>query len=342
MAFPQVDSVGVFNTNGASANVTGQNFQTPALTDVLIDGVSLNPSDWVVQSDTDLLIDPVPIYSVGLHTLRLENADGWWEEPITYSSYPSEFNQVIPNTGDTGDTVDAYFRGFTGTTGVKFDTTDATSFVVIDDERIQAVVPTHAAGTMNVVVEAPGGDVTFINAFTHAGSGGGGGDPHFVGFDGVPFDFQGTESEQAVWYVLYQDPNTTIRASFKRPEDVFMSFVNEIRIHYSHAGMKKEAQVDVDGAAGFLVVDTDPDVVLRGSLPNAIASAWTETVESQLLTLRTDSVAISVSRGLHQDKYKYLNFNLKLLHYHKEATGILGQTLHKDRRPLESFAIGLT
>jgi len=49
------------------------------------------------------------------------------------------------------------FEGVTGATGVKFGGTNATSYTVIDDSHINAIMPAGSAGSAPVVVTSPGG-----------------------------------------------------------------------------------------------------------------------------------------------------------------------------------------
>lgn len=56
---------------------------------------------------------------------------------------------------------------FTGSTAVTFGGTAATSFTVVDFDRIYAVVPAHAAGAVNVVVTNGSGPGTGTNVFTY-------------------------------------------------------------------------------------------------------------------------------------------------------------------------------
>lgn len=74
---------------------------------------------------------------------------------------------ATPSGAATGAQVSIYGSGFTGTvatTGVKFGATNATSWVVVSDGVIVAVMPTGTAGAANIVVTNAAGA---SSAFTY-------------------------------------------------------------------------------------------------------------------------------------------------------------------------------
>ncbi len=79
---------------------------------------------------------------------------------------------VTPAAGTAagGAAVTISGSGFTGTTSVKFGTTPATNFTVVDDTTITAVDPAHAVGTVDVTVTTAGGTTSASPAdlFTYA------------------------------------------------------------------------------------------------------------------------------------------------------------------------------
>lgn len=79
-------------------------------------------------------------------TATLVKFRGWITNPVISGNKP-QIDNVDPDTAATGATVYIEGVGFTGTTGVtgvKFGTTNATSYTVVNDGLIAAVVP---AGT---------------------------------------------------------------------------------------------------------------------------------------------------------------------------------------------------
>ncbi|MFI6588052.1 IPT/TIG domain-containing protein [Embleya sp. NPDC050493] len=88
---------------------------------------------------------------------------------ITYTYVP--FVSVLsPAQGPTpgGNTVTLGGNGFTGATAVKFGTTPATSFTVVSDVQITAVVPAGPAGPVAVTVTTAGGTSNGIT-YTYVG-----------------------------------------------------------------------------------------------------------------------------------------------------------------------------
>ena len=66
------------------------------------------------------------------------------------------FVRLLPNAGRVGATVELLGQGFQGTTSVAFDGIPATSFHVVSDAYMTAVVP-DGAKTGTVTVTTPGG-----------------------------------------------------------------------------------------------------------------------------------------------------------------------------------------
>ena len=77
---------------------------------------------------------------------------------------------ITPPSGsvDGGTAVTLRGEGFTGATSVVFDTTLAPGWTVVSDTQITVTTPAHAAGLVNVRVEAPGGSATFRDGYTFA------------------------------------------------------------------------------------------------------------------------------------------------------------------------------
>jgi hypothetical protein len=71
-----------------------------------------------------------------------------------------------PAAGGTGVTISG--SGLVGSTGVTIGGNPATGFLVNSDATITCIAPAHAAGTVNVVVQNPRGNVTTPAAFTYS------------------------------------------------------------------------------------------------------------------------------------------------------------------------------
>ena len=74
------------------------------------------------------------------------------------------FVSLVFTSGRVGKTVQILGQGFTGTTGVSFNGVVATTFTVVSDTFLTAVVPTGAT-TGSVVVTTPGGTLTSNKKF---------------------------------------------------------------------------------------------------------------------------------------------------------------------------------
>ena len=91
--------------------------------------------------------------------------------PDTVSAVPVIYS-IAPTTGPAagGTMVEISGTGFTGTvptTGVKFGGTNATSWVVINDDTIVAIAPAHVAGAVSIVVTNATGPSTTGGSFTY-------------------------------------------------------------------------------------------------------------------------------------------------------------------------------
>lgn len=75
---------------------------------------------------------------------------------------------VTPGGQGTGEGVAITGAGFTGATGVKFGTTNATSFEVINDQLVIAVLPTGSAGSAAITVTTPVGPNATAFPYTRA------------------------------------------------------------------------------------------------------------------------------------------------------------------------------
>ena len=81
-----------------------------------------------------------------------------------------EVDSITPNAGPiaggTGVTIAG--SGLVGSTGVTIGGNPATGFLVNSDAQVTCITAAHAAGTVNVVVQNPRGNVTTPAAFTYS------------------------------------------------------------------------------------------------------------------------------------------------------------------------------
>ena len=87
----------------------------------------------------------------------------------TFAPTPPAVGEVVPASGPVagGNTVEIQGSHLTGATAVTFGGTNATSFHVDQDGGITAVVPTHAAGTVDVIVTSPYGTGIGANDYAY-------------------------------------------------------------------------------------------------------------------------------------------------------------------------------
>jgi hypothetical protein len=94
-------------------------------------------------------------------SVRYLNNAGMWSAPFTdnITLNAIDVTSVAPAAGPLGggNTVTVKGDGFTGATSVKFGTTPASSFTVVNSKTITVSAPAHAAGPANVRVTRPSG-----------------------------------------------------------------------------------------------------------------------------------------------------------------------------------------
>lgn len=88
---------------------------------------------------------------------------------FTYVVPAPTVTKVTPATGITtgGTTVTITGTHLTGATAVRFGTSSATKFTLLNSTTISAVIPSHAAGTVSVSVSTAGGTATDSTSFTY-------------------------------------------------------------------------------------------------------------------------------------------------------------------------------
>ncbi|WP_197464264.1 IPT/TIG domain-containing protein [Microbacterium sp. TNHR37B] len=158
LAAPEV--TGLDPTSGPEAGgtvvtITGTGFT--GATAVTFDGTP--GTAFTVVSDTEIQVT-TPAHAPGAVDVVIEHPVGdAGAGEFTYLAAPT-VTGLDPTSGpETGGTVVTITgTGFTGATGVTFDGTPGTAFTVVSDTEIQVTTPAHAPGTVDVVVEHPGGD----------------------------------------------------------------------------------------------------------------------------------------------------------------------------------------
>src|SRR6185369_2883989 len=131
---------------------------------VEFDGVAATVQD--VFNDGTVMTVLTPAHAVGVVDVEILTVDTL-TNAYTYVSVLS----VTPSSGTIlgGTPVVIKGAGFTGATGVEFDGVAATDVVVVNDQRITAVTPAHAAGAVDVEVLV--GIGTLVGGYTYAAPG---------------------------------------------------------------------------------------------------------------------------------------------------------------------------
>ncbi len=162
-----VSTTGGTTAGGDRVTVTGTGFTSDAL--VFVD--TAKALGIQVLSDTTLQAT-VPRHPQGTVAIDVTTRGGAAPVPASYSyvAPPSEVTGVAPNLGNVGGTnaVTVTGRGFSFASAVSFGPTPATSFKVVNDTSITAVVPAGTVGAVHVkvVTAGPTGTDTAADLYT--------------------------------------------------------------------------------------------------------------------------------------------------------------------------------
>lgn len=142
-------------SGGTVVTITGEGFT--GATGVTFDGTP--GTGFSVDSDTQITVTSPP-HAAGAVDVVVQHPAGD-SDPLTFtyvqSAAATSLNPTSgPETGGTVVTISG--AGFTGATGVTFDGTPGSSFSVDSDTQITVTSPAHDPGTVDVVVQHPGGD----------------------------------------------------------------------------------------------------------------------------------------------------------------------------------------
>jgi uncharacterized repeat protein (TIGR03803 family) len=145
---------------GASVGMFGQGFSSASV--VKFGGVAATK---VTLSGTTYLTAVVP---AGAHTGAVTVTTGTTTltSPQTYKVKP-KITSFSPSSGPAGTLVTINGTGLIQTSAVKFGTVKATTFTVVSDSKVTAVVPSGlAAGAVTISVTTPGGAANSPTKFT--------------------------------------------------------------------------------------------------------------------------------------------------------------------------------
>jgi len=144
---------------GASVGMFGQGFSSASV--VKFGGVAATS---VTLSGTTYITAIVP---AGAHTGTVTVTTGatTLTSPQTYKVKPKILN-FTPTSGHVAQLVTINGTGLIQTTGVKFGTVKATTFTVVSDSQLTAVVPTLPLGAVTISITTPGGTANSPTKFT--------------------------------------------------------------------------------------------------------------------------------------------------------------------------------
>jgi uncharacterized repeat protein (TIGR03803 family) len=156
---PQVKSFSpASGTVGTSVTITGVSLtQTTGVT------IGGKAASFVVNSDKQVTAT-VPAGAKTGKKITVTTPGGTGSSPTTFAVVPS-ITGFSPPSGPVGTAVAIAGNSFTGTTKVTFGGVAATSYQVIKDTEVDALVPTGAV-TGPIVVTTPGGSGTSATNFT--------------------------------------------------------------------------------------------------------------------------------------------------------------------------------
>jgi len=159
-------------TGGTSVTIVGTNFSAGA---TVAFGTTAATDVVVVNANTITAKSPARS-TTGKVNIVVTNPDGksaTLNLAFEYKTPTVAVTSISPNSGPIagGTSVTIKGTGFTSGTTVRFDSSNATSVVVVDEATITAVTPAHAAGKVDVNVTVPGTSVKSLDdGFTYLGA----------------------------------------------------------------------------------------------------------------------------------------------------------------------------
>jgi hypothetical protein len=157
--------------------------------------------------------------------------------------------------------------------------------------------------------------------------GGGGGDPHFVGFDGNRFGFHGKPGNR---YLLYKDENVKIIASFAKYKRA--TVMDSMRLQFIDSQIQ---DITIRSTDDFKTIPSlwksnDPRMLMVGF-------KTFQGTTSHAYRLKVEGILFIIDKRTFPDGQEFMN--LMVSGQPKWATGIIGQTIFpkKERKPNESF-----
>lgn len=193
--------VGTQYNDKFEANITGSAYSGNAATDSLGNLVDVNSAFFTVVQSADLLgtgfengvgggtgwltmivpVDPNDVVTISFTVYDV--ADGIYDSMVLLDNFdwsgsdidipviitPIILDYISPKRSsiDGGIITSVYGQDFNGTCSVYFDGIESSATTFIDSTELQAVVPAHAAGIVDVEVVCDGVEGTLSNSFTY-------------------------------------------------------------------------------------------------------------------------------------------------------------------------------
>ncbi|HYH09727.1 MAG TPA: IPT/TIG domain-containing protein [Thermoanaerobaculia bacterium] len=162
--FPQITSVqpnvGPV-TGGTQISISGTNFHP--LSRVLIGDVYARTVTYLNSTGLSVVAPPNVAGLTSVTIVNPDHAAGQSLNAFTYRGVSTISPDKGPVAGGTAVTITGF--GFSGASNVTFGGAAATSFNVVSDTQITAITPAHAAGLVDVTVNAGGNAYTLTNGF---------------------------------------------------------------------------------------------------------------------------------------------------------------------------------
>ncbi|MBB5048945.1 hypothetical protein HNR60_003716 [Rhodopseudomonas rhenobacensis] len=155
-------------SGGTAVTITGSNFIGPTAVTI---GGSAATGVTVVNATT--ITATTPAHAAGTVDVAVTTSGGTGTGVglYTYAATPTVAS-IAPNAGPISGGTNVTITGtnFTGASTVTIGGAAATAITVVSATTITATTPSHAAGTVDVVVTTPGGTGTGVGLYTYAAS----------------------------------------------------------------------------------------------------------------------------------------------------------------------------
>lgn len=152
------------------------------------------------------------------------------------------------------------------------------------------------------------------------------GEPHFLGFDGMPFEYHGMEK---AWFRLWQSDDLTLDAyldledaAAKYATFEHTTFITKLR--YNRPDQDFPFFIDFN-CAWCDLPDGDPQAAMSRGLPDELQKVEGRVLGHQQIKFATG--VVNATCMTFRDEFRFLNVGMRLTGPGRCYSGILGQTL---------------